>query len=149
MMITGNISGFRWQPRSEAFLPASRSKHAKTQKLAFGARRRYSVLPETLLYCCALRRLALRRDRNGKVAEWSNALDSKSSVRLGVPSVRIRPFPPEIQGRDRPEQKSPALRGFFLFALGNLAFALSARRHAANGMLEQQRQCKHGKSSDR
>ena len=61
------------------------------------ARSYYSVWPETLLYCCALRRSAPQRDRNGKVAEWSNALDSKSSVRLGVPSVRIRPFPPKIQ----------------------------------------------------
>lgn len=33
----------------------------------------------------------------GEVAEWSNALDSKSSVRLGVPSVRIRPSPPMNQ----------------------------------------------------
>ena len=33
--------------------------------------------------------------RGGEVAEWSNALDSKSSVRVIVPWVRIPPSPPE------------------------------------------------------
>ena len=32
--------------------------------------------------------------RGGEVAEWSNALDSKSSVRVIVPWVRIPPSPP-------------------------------------------------------
>ncbi|KDB88848.1 hypothetical protein AZ27_3874 [Bordetella bronchiseptica D756] len=32
----------------------------------------------------------------GEVAEWSNAPDSKSGIRLGVSWVRIPPSPPDI-----------------------------------------------------
>jgi hypothetical protein len=32
--------------------------------------------------------------RRGRVAEWLKALDSKSSVRVTVPGVRIPPLPP-------------------------------------------------------
>ena len=37
---------------------------------------------------------AVENDRYGEVPEWSNGLDSKSSVRFTVPWVRIPPSPP-------------------------------------------------------
>ena len=42
--------------------------------------------------------LQARPHAPGKVAEWSNAPDSKSGVRTRVPRVRIPPFPPASLG---------------------------------------------------
>src|SRR5690606_2331612 len=44
----------------------------------------------------------------GEVAEWSNAPDSKSGIRLGVSWVRIPPSPPDTKAPDK------SVRGFFL-----------------------------------